>query len=99
MTVKELAGRLEVGLSTVYSLLATGQIRHRRIGKARGVIRIDEDAYQDYLARVERAAEGGGLANPPPPPTRSAGFQGVGRGEVARRMAAARCEAWPARWT
>ena len=75
MTVKELAGRLEVGLSTVYSLLATGQIRHRRIGKARGVIRIDEDAYQDYLARVERAAEGGGLANPPPPPTRSAGFK------------------------
>lgn len=67
MTVKELAGRLEVGLSTAYGLIAAGKIRHRRIGAhGRGAIRVDEESLQEFLARVERAAERGDTPTPPP---------------------------------
>ncbi len=49
LTVKQVAERLNVSLSTIYGLVNQGRIRAHRIGTARGSIRITEDALQQYL--------------------------------------------------
>lgn len=77
MRVKDAAARIGCGLSTAYGLIASGQIAHRRVGSSgRGVIIIDEEALADYLARVERPAEGGGEGAAPSAP-RPAGFKNL----------------------
>ena len=50
MTVAQAAIKLEVSQSTVYGLVAAGKLRHVRVGLRRGVIRIPDDAIEEYLA-------------------------------------------------
>lgn len=70
MKVKEAATLLEVSPSVVYALVAAGKLKHYRVGKGRGVIRIGEDHVREYLAGAE---QGGGP--PPSPPARPAPTQ------------------------
>lgn len=58
MTPQEAAKQLEVTRSTVYSLCASGQLGHERIGTGRGVIRISADD----VARFRESARAKGLA-------------------------------------
>jgi excisionase family DNA binding protein len=53
MNVKQVASRLEVSSATIYSLIASGRLRHYRIGNGRGVVRISEDQLADYLRSAE----------------------------------------------
>lgn len=60
LTVKEAASRLGVSPALVYALLERRRIRHERHGLGRGVIRIPEDALEEYrrtreVGTVERA--------------------------------------------
>jgi excisionase family DNA binding protein len=48
LTVKLAAERLGVSPALVYALCARGEIRHERHGLGRGVIRIAEQALDDY---------------------------------------------------
>lgn len=65
MTVREVAARLRVSLSSVYLLVDGGRLAHHRVGARSGAIRIDEADLTAYLAdcRKERAEE-----RPTPPP-------------------------------
>lgn len=40
LTVKQAAEKLNVSLDTIYNLCCSGKLKHRRIGKGRGTIRI-----------------------------------------------------------
>jgi excisionase family DNA binding protein len=51
MTVRQAAARLEVSAATIYGLVASGKLMHYRIGNGRGVLRIPNDAIEEYLAR------------------------------------------------
>ena len=55
--VKEAADRLHVSVALVYALCAAKKLRHERHGLGRGVIRIPEDALDEY--RKGRAVEAG----------------------------------------
>jgi excisionase family DNA binding protein len=48
LTVKLAAERLGVSPALVYALCARGEIRHERHGLGRGIIRISEEALDDY---------------------------------------------------
>ena len=56
MTVKQTATRLEVSVATVYSLVASGKLKHYRIGNGRGVVRIAEEHLAEFLKRAEPRA-------------------------------------------
>jgi excisionase family DNA binding protein len=64
VTVRQAADRLEVSAATVYALLASGKLRHYRIGNGRGVVRISEGHIADYLQKAEP------VAKQPPAPAR-----------------------------
>lgn len=49
LTVKETASILGVSLGSVYALVHSGQLDHRRIGTGRGTIRISEEDLEQYL--------------------------------------------------
>ena len=49
LTVKEVAARLGVSVSTIYSLVAAGELPAHRIGVGRGTLRIRDTAIQSYL--------------------------------------------------
>jgi excisionase family DNA binding protein len=51
MKVADVAARLEVSAATVYSLIASGKLRHYRIGNGRGAIRISEEHLASFLER------------------------------------------------
>jgi excisionase family DNA binding protein len=53
--VKEAARILDVSPSLVYALVAEGRLRHYRIGKGRGAIRIPDEAIAEFLRCVEVA--------------------------------------------
>jgi excisionase family DNA binding protein len=53
--VREAARFLDVSPSLVYALVADGRLRHYRIGKGRGAIRIPEEAIAEFLRCVEVA--------------------------------------------
>ncbi len=61
MNVKQAAARLEVSMSTVYGLVASGKLRCYRIGNGRGTIRIDGSQIETFLSGAE--------SNPRPEPT------------------------------
>jgi excisionase family DNA binding protein len=63
LTVKQAAEKLSVSPTLVYSLVSQRLIRHERIGVKRGVIRIPDDALDEY-----RRAREVGVAEPAPPP-------------------------------
>jgi len=51
LTVREAARRLGVKPGLVYSLIASKQLGHVRIGHGRGVLRVPEEALTAYLER------------------------------------------------
>jgi len=57
MKVKDVAERLEVGVSTVYQLIAEGRLDCDRHGVGRGTIRVSEEQLAEYRAagRPEKA--------------------------------------------
>jgi excisionase family DNA binding protein len=57
---REVAARLQVGLRTVYALIACKKLRAIRIGIGAGTIRIHEADFQTYVAALRGA--------PLPPP-------------------------------
>lgn len=62
MKVKEAAAMLEVSPCIVYGLVAAGQLRHYRVGRGRGVIRIAEEHVREYLMGAEKGPR---VAAPP----------------------------------
>ena len=50
LTVKDVAERLNIAPSTVYSLLSQNKLRCYRIGLGRGTIRVSEDDLSVFLA-------------------------------------------------
>ena len=66
LSVKDAAQRLGVSPALVYALCSQGRIRHERHGLGRGVIRVSEDALEEYRRSREI-----GVAETVPPPDRS----------------------------
>src|SRR5687768_13376909 len=52
LSVKQAAERLGISVALVYALCAQKRIRHERHGLGRGVIRIPEDAIEEYRRTV-----------------------------------------------
>lgn len=48
LSVAEVAARLKTSTKTVYALIASGQLRAKRLGKQR-VVRVPVRALEDYL--------------------------------------------------
>ena len=57
MNVREAATILEVSVATIYSLVASGKLRHYRIGNGRGVVRISEEHIANASAIRARGAD------------------------------------------
>jgi excisionase family DNA binding protein len=62
MKIPEVAGRLEASKSFVYDLISSGRLKHYRLGKGQGGIRVSEEQLREYLKSRER----GGESVPPP---------------------------------
>ena len=56
LTVKQAAERLGVSPTLIYALIERRKIRHERHGLGRGVIRIPEDALDEYRRTREIGA-------------------------------------------
>ena len=67
LTVREAAAILSVSAATVYGLCTLRRLRHERIGLGRGVIRIPEDAIDEYRRAHAVEAEAGSRAETPAP--------------------------------
>lgn len=63
LKVPEVAERLGCSTSFVYNAIADGSLRHYRLGKGQGGIRVSEEHLEEYLQSVER----GGQAESPAP--------------------------------
>ena len=50
LSVQEIATRLGVSIGTIYKMCELKIIPHRRIGAGRGVFRISEEDFANYLA-------------------------------------------------
>ncbi len=70
LTVKEAAAALAVSEGTVRGLCSARRIRHERHGLGRGVIRIPEDAVEEYRRGVTVGAGGSPPAAAPARPAR-----------------------------
>lgn len=64
MKIPEVARRLNCSVAFVYEIVAEGRLRHYRLGKNQGGIRISEEHLQEYLWKAEH---GGEVRTPPPP--------------------------------
>jgi excisionase family DNA binding protein len=53
LTVKEVAGRLQVSPATVYHLCAQRKLAHVRVGAKGGAIRIREQDLREFLASCQ----------------------------------------------
>jgi excisionase family DNA binding protein len=68
LSVAEAAAALGVSRNLVYGLCQRKKIRHERHGLGRGVIRIPEDAIQEYRASVTvKTGQEKPSASPPRP--------------------------------
>lgn len=67
LTVQQAAVRLGISTALVYALVARRKIRHERHGLGRGVIRIPEDALDEYRNTCAVGAREEEPAAPPPP--------------------------------
>jgi excisionase family DNA binding protein len=67
LTVKQAAERLSVSRTLVYALCTRGEIRHERYGLGRGVLRISEEALEEFRRGREVAT---GATDPSPRPRR-----------------------------
>jgi len=68
LTVKEVAKRLAVSESFVYGRIADGSLKHYRLGKGQGGIRVSEEQLQEYLKGREEGGEPRPEPQPPPKP-------------------------------
>jgi excisionase family DNA binding protein len=68
LDVREAAAALRVSEGTMRGLLARRRIRHERHGLGRGVIRIPEDAIEEYREAATVAAGREGTKPAPRPP-------------------------------
>ena len=57
MTVEDVARRLNVSDSFVYGAVADGRLKHHRLGKGQGGIRISESQLSAFLAGTERGGD------------------------------------------
>ncbi len=64
MTVEDVARRLNVSDSFVYGSIADGRLKHHRLGKGQGGIRVSEAQLAAFLRLTERGGE-----EIPPEPT------------------------------
>ncbi len=64
LTVRQVAGRLNASLSTIYELIEDGSLPSYRIGRNGGAIRVDEGDLLAYLAQCRTAGR-----VPPPTPS------------------------------
>jgi excisionase family DNA binding protein len=53
MKVRDVAQRLDISASLVYSLIAAGKLRASRHGLRRGTLRVSEEQLAEYLRRSE----------------------------------------------
>jgi excisionase family DNA binding protein len=53
LTVKDVAERLSASESFVYARIADGSLRHYRLGKGQGGVRVSEEQLQEYLKGCE----------------------------------------------
>lgn len=65
MKIPVIAWRLTVSESFVYALIGDGRLKHYRLGKGQGGLRVSEGQLQEYLLSRE---EGGDPVTPPAPP-------------------------------
>ncbi len=63
MTVRDVATRLNCGLSTVYALVAAEELEAYRIGRGKAGLRFDEAMLNRFL---EKRKTGGSAAEPKP---------------------------------
>jgi excisionase family DNA binding protein len=91
LTVGEAAECLGVSVSLVYALCARKMLRHERHGLRRGVIRIPEEALDEYRRSVTVHSEQEAVAPPVPSETtgRLSGFTMLDEGRLR--------EAWKGR--
>ncbi len=57
LKIPEVARRLNCSVAFVYEIVAEGRLRHYRLGKNQGGIRVSEEQLQDYLRRAEHGGE------------------------------------------
>jgi len=62
MKIAVVAWRLSVSEAFVYARIADGSLKHHRLGKGQGGIRVSEEQLQEYLAATAK----GGDPSPPP---------------------------------
>jgi excisionase family DNA binding protein len=65
LTVEDVATRLNVSDKFVYGVIATGRLKHHRLGKGQGGIRVSEEQLAEFLRLTAR---GGEEDTPQPPP-------------------------------
>jgi excisionase family DNA binding protein len=58
LKVPEVAKRLNVGVSTVYALIAQGKLAAYQVGPRNGGLRISEDDLQRYLQSCKLETDG-----------------------------------------
>ena len=58
LTVKEVAGRLRVSVSTVYELLQSGELPSFRVGLSGGALRISVADLETYLTARRSGGQG-----------------------------------------
>ena len=56
LTVETVAERLNVSNNFVYSAIADGRLKHHRLGKKQGGIRVSEAQLAEFLQQTERCA-------------------------------------------
>lgn len=69
LLIREVARWLRCSQSTAYGLVASGALRHVRLGVGKGGIRIPVDAVQEFLAKRQTGAA---EPKPSPPPRKPA---------------------------
>ncbi len=57
LTVREVAEKLKMSLSSIYSLINTGKVASLRVGMNRGSIRIREADLDEYLESVKQGSK------------------------------------------
>ena len=67
MTAEEVAKRLNMSDSFVYAAIASGRLKHHRLGRSQGGIRVSEEQLAAFLGDTERS---GGAVKPPKTPPR-----------------------------
>jgi excisionase family DNA binding protein len=70
MKVAVVAWRLSVSEAFVYQLIAEGRLKHHRLGKGQGGIRVSEEQLQEYLVGTRKGGEPVERTEPPAPPVK-----------------------------